>query len=135
MLCNTGKGLCLQYSSVWCTPMDFKTLISLFSLPSLFSMHRQIMLHTICTWKNKPSITSLSENALFRTLCHSPNKWKRQYQARLTTTYWCSPPFTLWVSIRYPQTPRLAPASVFYAPQTRINCKSIEQSSTDQWTN
>lgn len=40
--------------------------------------------------------------------------------------------FVLFVSIEYQSPPRLAPSSVFCEPQTRINCKSIEQSTTDQ---
>ncbi len=38
----------------------------------------------------------------------------------------------LLVSIEYQSPSRLAPSSVFCEPQTRINCKSIEQSTTDQ---
>lgn len=41
-------------------------------------------------------------------------------------------PTALLEDIEYQPPQRLAPTFLFYAPQTRINCKSIEQTTTDQ---
>jgi hypothetical protein len=53
-------------------------------------------------------------------------------QQRIDTATPPPPPTEHLVGIRCPPPPRSAPGSAFYAPQTRIHCKSIEQSTTDQ---
>lgn len=50
----------------------------------------------------------------------------------LSADYWRSTPTVLSVSIRCRGFWRLAPSLILLAPQTRINCKSIKQSTTDQ---